>query len=87
MHRIKNKDTVKMLEDVLNYSDEEIKIIKENFAPLLQYSSKEYIERQITELIKEGKTSGMVFYAKVFSSTQVAVERIDVEFEEELVEE
>lgn len=81
MNRIKDKDTVKMLEDVLNYSDEEIKIIKENFAPLLLYSSKENIERQITELIKNGRTDGKLFYGKVRSPTECSIESIFVEFE------
>jgi hypothetical protein len=81
MNRIKDKDTVKMLENVLNYSDEDKKILKENFVALLKYSSKENIERQITELIKNGRTDGKLFYGVVRSPTECSIESVFVEFE------
>jgi hypothetical protein len=65
MNRIKDKDTVKMLENVLNFSDEDKKILEENFVALLKYSSKESIIQQISEAIKNGRTDAKLFYGKV----------------------
>jgi hypothetical protein len=81
MNRIKDKDTVKMLENVLNFSDEDKKILEENFVALLKYSSKESIIQQISEAIKNGRTDAKLFYGKVRSPTECSIESIFVEFE------
>jgi hypothetical protein len=85
MNRIKDKATVKMLEDILNYTDEEKKTLKENFGPMLKYSLEENITQQISEAIKNGRTNAKLFYAKVRSPTECSIESVFVEFEDQLV--
>lgn len=80
MNRIKNKDTVKMLEDVLNYTEEDKKVLEENFKAMLKYSSKENITQQISEAIKNGRTDAKLFYATVRSPTGCSIESVFVEF-------
>ena len=85
MNRIKDKNTVKMLEDVLNYTEEEKKILEENFKAMLNYSLEENITLQITSAINLGRTDAKLFYAKVRSPTGCSIESVFVEFEDELV--
>ena len=85
MNRIKDKNTVKMLEDVLNYTDEEKKTLEENFIPLQKYSFGENISVQITSAINRGRTDAKLFYAKVHSPTRCSIESVFVEFEDGLV--
>jgi hypothetical protein len=81
MNRIKDKDTVKMLENVLNYSDEEKKILEENFIHAVKFSSKENIIQQISEAIKNGRIDAKLFYVTVRSPTECSIESVFVEFE------
>jgi len=85
MNRIKDKNTVKMLEDVLNYTDEEKKTLEENFKAMLTYSLEENISVQITSAINRGRTDAKLFYAKVHSPTRCSIESVFVEFEDGLV--
>ena len=85
MNRIKDKATVKMLEDILNYTDEEKKTLKENFKAMLTYSLEENITQQISEAIKNGRTNAKLFYVTVRSPTECSIESIFVEFEDGLV--
>lgn len=85
MNRIKDKDTVKMLENILNYTDEEKEIMKENFIHVQKFSCKESITQQISSAINRGRTDAKLFYVTVRSPTACSIESVFVEFEDGLV--
>lgn len=76
MNRITNKNIVAMLEDALNYSDEENVILKENCILNTVISTKEGIERQITETISVGRHNAILYYAKFVSPTKWTLEKV-----------
>ena len=82
MDRIKDKDIVCMLDNVLKYSIEDMKVLAENSSFGVLYSTKEGISRQIAGALKNGYTN--VFYARVDDregTRAVVLERVAVEFD------
>ena len=82
MDRIKDKDTVSMLDNVLKYSIEDMKVLAENAIFGVVYSTKEGISRQIAGSLKNGYTN--IFYARVDDregTRAVVLERVAVEFD------
>ena len=76
MNRITNKNIVAMLEDALNYSDEENAILKENYILETVISTKDGIERQITETLAVGRHNAILYYAKFVSPTKWTLEKV-----------
>ena len=84
MDRIKDKDIVSMLDNVLKYSIEDMKVLAENSSFGVWYSTKEGISCQIAEVLKQGYTHSNAFYARVDDregTRVVVIERVAVEFD------
>jgi len=79
MKRIKDTNAIKFLENVLNYTDEELLLLKENsFLDIL--TTREGIGTQITESIKLGNNTPVLLCGKVVLGKCV-LEKISVELE------